>query len=127
MNCGTTNKGLAEVTIPQLVARIYDEAPPSERCRVLEHLMQPLGALSLAVIADGIFARLWFQRGWQSAPLRPEDTLAVRSSDVVELVTHAQQVCAGIVETLVQIVAASPSFAGSAAAAMLIATLVTQT
>ena len=32
-----------DIAIPELVGKIYDAAPIAERCRMLEHLMKPLG------------------------------------------------------------------------------------
>jgi hypothetical protein len=113
-----------DVTIPQLVGQVYEAAPPVERCRMLEHLMRPLGVLSLVVVANGVFAKIWFQRGWQDLQIKLEDTQIVRASDVMALVDHAQQVCVEAVDGLAQMVAVSPVMAGSAAAALLVAALV---
>ena len=37
-----------EITIAQLVGQVYEAAPAAERCRILEHLMQPLGEIGRA-------------------------------------------------------------------------------
>ena len=112
------------VTIPQLIGRVYEVAPPVERCRMLEHLMRPLGVLSLVVVANGIFAKIWFQRGWHDLQIKLEDTEIVRASDVMALADHAQQVCIEAFDGLAQMVTLSPVLAGSAAAALLVAALV---
>ena len=80
------------VTLPQLVAELYGEAAAAERCRILEHLMQPLGVLSLAVVANGIFAKIWFRSGWHGLQVRPEDVAIVQPGDVFELARHTEQV-----------------------------------
>lgn len=54
-------------SIPQLVGAAYGAAPPEVRARMLEHLMRPLGVLSLAAVARGAFAKIRFRSGWLSA------------------------------------------------------------
>ena len=44
----------AEITIPELVAEVYEGAPATERGHLLEQLLRPLGVLSLVAIADGM-------------------------------------------------------------------------
>lgn len=113
----------ADVAIPRLVAQVYEAAPPTERRRLLEHLMRPLGVLSLVVVADGVFSKIWFRRGWHDLRLQLEDTEIVRAIDVMDLVDHAQQVSIDTVDGLAQIVTTSPVLAGSAVAALLVAAL----
>lgn len=113
-----------EITIPQLVAEVYEAAPPAERGRLLEQLLRPLGVLSLVAIADGVFAKLRLRSGWQELSIRLEDIQNVRSAHVVALVDHAQQVSVETVDGLAQMLAASPVLSGSAAAALLVTVLV---
>src|SRR4051812_18284202 len=44
---------VSEAAIAQLVGQVYEIAPPAERSRLLEHLLKPLGVLSLVAIANG--------------------------------------------------------------------------
>lgn len=111
------------VPIPQLVGEVYESGAPAERCRLLEHLMSPLGALSLALIANGIFADLRFRNGWQQLHVRIEDVQKVCADDVAALADHVQQVSAASVEALGQMLAAWPVMSGSAAAAALMSGL----
>ena len=69
------------VPISHLIGQVYESGAPAERCQMLEHLMSPLGALSLALIADGVFAEMRFRKGWQHLHVHIED---------------AQKVCAGL-------------------------------
>ena len=55
---------VSEAAISQLVGQVYEIAPPAERSRLLEHLLKPLGVLSLVAIANGIFASIRFRSGW---------------------------------------------------------------
>jgi hypothetical protein len=110
--------------IPRLVSQVYETAPAAERSRLLEHLLRPLGVLSLVAVANGVFAKILFQSRGQDLHVRLEDVQKVRASDVIALVDYVQQASVETVYGLAQMVAASPAMAGSAAAALLIAALV---
>lgn len=109
------------IPIPQLVGQVYESGAPAERCRLLEHLMNPLGTLSLALIANGIFADMRFRSGWQQLHVRIEDAQKVCADDVIALVDHIQQDSAASVEALGHMLASWPVMSGSAAAAALMA------
>jgi hypothetical protein len=109
--------------VPLLVAKVYEEAPPAVRGRLLEHLLKPLSVLSLAAVANGIFARITFSHGWSKLQVSAEDAQAVAAGDVVALVNHVQQVSVQAVDGLSKIVSTSPVLTGSAAAALLITLL----
>ncbi|WP_114973686.1 hypothetical protein [Rhodoferax ferrireducens] len=114
---------VSEITIAQLVGQVYEAAPPIERSRLLEHLLRPLGVLSLVAVANGIFATIRFRSGWPDIHVRPEDAQNVDASDVITLVNHVQQVSFHAVDGLTTMLAASPVLTGSAAAAMLMTVL----
>src|SRR5262245_4088 len=96
------------MTIPELVGKIYAAAPVAERCRILEHLMKPLGVLSLVGVCNGIFAKMWFRSGWSELHIGPADAETVRSIDVVSLVDYVQQCSADTINGLVSLLATSP-------------------
>jgi hypothetical protein len=121
---GPSSPGHSEFSIPELVAAVYEAAPEVERGHLLEQLLRPLGVLSLMAVADGVFAKIRFRSGWQELTVRLEELRNVRSSHVVALVDHAQQVSVEAVDGLAQILIASPVMSGSAAAALLVALLV---
>jgi hypothetical protein len=110
--------------IPKLVAEVYEAAPAAERSHLIAQLLRPLGVLSLVAVADGIFAKIRFRSGWQDLSIRLEDLQNVRSSHVVALVDHAQQVSVETVDGLAQLLMASPVLSGSAAAVLLVSVLV---
>jgi hypothetical protein len=114
----------AELTVPELVAEVYASAPADERGQLLEQLLRPLSVLSLVAIADGVFAKIRFRSGWQDLRVRPDDLQSVHTADVIALVDHAQQVSVETVDSLAQMLAASPTLSGTAAAAVLVAVLV---
>lgn len=113
-----------EITIAQLVGQAFEAAPATERGHLLEHLLKPLGVLSLVVVANGVFAKIRFRGGWPGLSVRPEDALNVQASDVVSLVDFVQQISVEAVDGLAQVLSASPVMAGSAAAALLVTILV---
>ena len=110
--------------IPELVAQVYEIAPPTERRHILEQLLRPLGVLSLVAVAHGVFASIRFRSGWSEMHIPLEELSRVHSSDVVALVEHAQQVSVEAVDGLAQMLLSSPQLAASAAGALLVALLV---
>jgi hypothetical protein len=119
-----TSSSAAAPSIPELVAEVYDAAPPVERVRLLERLLRPLGVLSLFGIAGGVFANIRFRSGWPDMHVQLEDIRNVRAAQVMALVEHAQQVRVETVDGLAQVLAASPLMSSSAAAALLVTMLV---
>lgn len=109
-----------DAAVPDLVAQVYDAAPPTERTRLLAQLMQPLGLLSLVAVAGGVFARLRFRDAPGPLNLRLEDTLLIGAEEVRALADHAQQVSVETVDALRLWLTQSPVLAGSAAALLLV-------
>lgn len=115
---------VSEISIAQLIGEVYEFAPPAERGRLLEHLLRPLGVLSIVAVANGIFANIRLRSGWSDMHVRAEDAQDVQAGDVITLVNHVQQVSIQAVDSLADMLAASPVMTGSAAAALLITLLV---
>jgi hypothetical protein len=114
----------AEITVGQLVGQVYEAAPPVERGRMLEYLMQPLGVLAMVVIANGVFAKIRFRSGWPNTHVRLEDVNQVQAGDISALVDRVQQVSSDAIDGLAALVSASPVMASTAAAVLLVAVLV---
>lgn len=112
--------------VPALVAKVYEEAPPVVRGRLIEHLLKPLGVLSLVAVANGVFANFALGNGSAVLQVNPEDAQRIGTRDVAALVSHVQQVSVQVVDGLSQILASSPVLAGSTATAMLLALLAKQ-
>ena len=108
-----------EIEVANLVGEVYETAPPTERGRLLEQLLRPLGALSLVAVANGVFAKIWFQSRYQQLNVRIEDTQVVRASDVIALVDYVEQVSSQTVDGVAQWLAGSPALASSSAAVLL--------
>lgn len=114
----------SDMTIPNLIAEVFEEAPVAERCSLVAALMRPLGVLSLVAVANGIFAKIRFRNAGHDLRVRFEDIQNVHAADVVALVHHAQQVSVETVDGLAQLLGSSGGMASSAAATLLIALLV---
>ena len=121
------DRGASDITIPQLVGKIYDAAPTSERCRMLDYLIKPLGALALVGVCNGIFTKIWFRNGWHDFHIGPEDAQTVQAIDVISLVDYVQQTSAETINGLASLLTTSPMMVYSAAAAMLVTVLVRRT
>ncbi|MBK7547661.1 MAG: hypothetical protein IPI20_07415 [Rhodoferax sp.] len=78
--------------LAQLVwAGVRDRARHGRK-RLVEHLMKPLGILSLAAVANGIFVKIRFKGGWSDGLARMDDAQGVQVGDVIDLASFAQQV-----------------------------------
>lgn len=121
--CGDASASSPDLRIPELLAQVYEAAPAVERCHLLEQLLQPLGLLSLAAVAGGIFANIRLRCGWQQLNVRLDDLQNVHAVDVAALVDHAQQVSVETVDGLAQMLVSMPVVSGSATAALLVAML----
>lgn len=113
-----------DLSIAQLVGQVYESAPPAIQKRLLAQLIKPLGLLSLAAVANGIFASLRFRSAEVDVQARLETVNnTVQTHDVITLVNYVQQVSNQAVDGLADMLSASPVGAGSAAAAVLISVL----
>jgi hypothetical protein len=104
-----------------LLGRVYAEAPAPLKSRLLEHLLKPLGLLSLAAVCNGAFANLALNRNWA---IQPELAQKVDSEQVMALAAYVQQVSVQAVTGLSQVLTSSPLLQGSVAASALVALLV---
>jgi len=112
-----------ETLVTQLVGKVYESAPLELRSQLLERLIRPLGLLSLLSIAGGVFAKFRLRGGWQNLHVRMEEVKNIQASDVAALAERVQQVSTEGLNGLAHVLASSPSVAGSAAAATLLAVL----
>jgi hypothetical protein len=109
--------------IAALLDDVFHRMPRGEQARLLEKLIKPLGLLSLAAVANGVFAKLWLQSGAHASQLRLDDGVMIGPGDVADLAVFVQQMSVETVDGLTQLLATSPALVGSAAAAALIAAL----
>lgn len=109
--------------LTQLVVHAFESASPMVRRHLLERLLRPLGLLSLAAIAGGIFAKIRLRGNWQDLQVQTEDVQNLSPGDLIALVDHVQQVSFEAVTGVAQVIAASPLMAGSAVATVLVTVL----
>jgi hypothetical protein len=109
--------------VAELVANVYRAAPLGVRGQLLQHLLKPLGVLSLVTVANGIFADILFRSGLTNLQLAVDDAKEVQASDVLVLVDYVQQVSRQAVNSLVHVILAEPVLSGSAAATILVTVL----
>ena len=113
-----------EKMLTQLVAKVFEASPPPERSLIISKLLRPMGVLALATVADGAFARYQFSGEGQEWQGRIEDSMNVRTSDIIALVERVQQVSNNSVNGLIEVISKSPVLASSAAASILMMALV---
>ena len=114
----------AETLVPQLVGQVFEAAPPPVKLALMDALLRPLGVLSVVAVAGGVFGKIRFHPNW---PRLQDDTDLMRrvtSTDIVELVNHAQKVSFTVLDNLARVVGSSPAVTYSAAATLLMAVLV---
>ena len=109
--------------VPELVARLYADAPPAEKSRLMEPLLRPLGLLSLFALADGAFARIWLRNGATELRVSPDDAQAISAAHVADLVGYLEQASVESLDGLCQVIGASPLLAGSASAVLVVLVL----
>ena len=118
-----TRASPVEPDVPQLVAALYDEAPASQRQRLLNHLLRPVGPLALAAVAAGAFATLLPQR-WSVAQVRLEDVLfRIRADHVLDLARYVEQKAPEMLWGLPDALAASPLLMSTLSGALLLTAL----
>lgn len=109
--------------LSRLVGRVYEAAPPATRRKLLEHLLRPLGLLSLAVVANGAFAKVLSRGNWFDKSVPLDEVHNIQPGDVVTLVDYVLQVSSDAINGLAQLLTASPSLTSSAAATVLVTLL----
>jgi hypothetical protein len=114
---------VSDSTIAHWIGQTFELAPEAERRRLLVPLLRPLGLLSLAAVAGGMFTRIRLHKAWPDWPVPGLDLGHVRGADVAALADHVQQVSVESVDSLAQVLAQSPVLAGSALTALLITVL----
>lgn len=112
------------ISVPGLIGQVYDSAPPGLRARMLEHLMRPLGILSLMTIANGVFAGIRLRHPASDPKVGLDDASVIQPGDVVKLADWVQQVSVEAIDGLTQLLLSSPALTRSAAAAVLLSLLV---
>ena len=109
--------------VPELVAAVFNAAPLPERKRLLELMIRPLGVLSLAAVANGLFAQIALRSNWKRFQLQTEDVQNVKTDDVLALAHYVQQASSHAFDGMRQVLMGSPALMGTTATAVLLALL----
>lgn len=109
--------------LSRLVGRVYESAPPAIRRKLLEHLLRPLGLLSIAAVANGAFAKVLSRGNWLDKSVPLDEVQNIQSGDVVTLVDYVLQVSGDAINGLAHLLTASPTLTSSAAATVLVTLL----
>lgn len=107
--------------VSELIGRVYAEAPTPVKRRLLEHLLKPLGLLSLATVCNGAFVNLALNRSWA---IQPDFVKRVNPEQVIALTAYVQQVSVHAVTSLSHVLTSNPLLQGSVAASALVALLI---
>jgi hypothetical protein len=102
-----------------LVGAAYEASPLTVRKSLLELLIRSVGVLGLITVAGGVFANIRLRGGWPNVLVNLDDLQMIKKADVVALVDYVQQVSAGALVDLVQLLVNHPSLTGSGAVAVL--------
>lgn len=80
--------------LPTLIARVYGDAAPPLRLKLLSLLLRPVGPLALVAIAAGAFGSLLHRRPWQTPGLTSlDDAAQISAEQVFELARYVEQAC----------------------------------
>jgi hypothetical protein len=102
-----------------LVGGAYEASPFTVRKSLLEQLIRSVGVLGLVTVAGGVFAEIRLRGGWPNVLVNLDDLQIIKKADVVALVDYVQQVSAGALVDVVQMLVSNPALTGSGAVAVL--------
>jgi hypothetical protein len=123
-NTADRNDAVVAPNVPALVAALYDEAPASQRQRLLNHLLRPVGPLALVAVATGAFAQLLPHGRWSVAQVRLEDVLfRIRADHVFDLARYVEEKSPEMLWRLSDVLSSSPLLMGTLSGALLLVAL----
>jgi hypothetical protein len=95
-------------SIPELVARVYHEAPARLQAKLLECLLRPVGPLALVTIAAGAFGRFLYRLQGNAVPITLQDAARISSAHVLELARYVEQSSPGALLQIGSLIAHRP-------------------
>ncbi len=107
-------------SVARLVARLYSQAAPAARARLLAQLLRPVGPLALVAIAAGAFGRLLPASRWEGARVTLDEAQRFNVQQVYELARYVEQKSPELLLQLPQLVADPRLWFGSATGALLL-------
>ncbi len=119
---GVIADGRSGLDIPELVSRVYRQAPVPLRAKLLECLLRPVGPLALLAIAAGAFARFLYRLQRDAVPISLDDAARITSDHVLELARYVEQCSPDALLKLGSLIAGRPlGFATISGSALLMA------
>jgi hypothetical protein len=106
-----------------LVADLFAKAAPSQRVRLLNGLLRPVGPLALVAVAAGAFANLLPATRWRTASASIDDARRLTAGQVLELARYVEQKSPEAFMQLPELLADSPLWVGSLGGALLLLAL----
>ena len=82
---------------------MFDAAPPPVNLALVHALLRPLGVLSVVAVAGGVFGKIRFHPDWPRLQDDQDLVRRVTSTDIVELVNHAQKVSFTVLDNLARV------------------------
>lgn len=116
--------GLAsDAQISRLIGQVYECAPAAEQSLLLEHLLNPLGALARVTVVRGVFAECLFRSGWRESQVHLRDAPNVHMGDIIDLVDYVQKVSVESVNALGEMIKKWPVIGSSVTSGLLMTEL----
>lgn len=106
-----------------LVADLFAKAAPSQRVRLLNGLLRPVGPLALVAIAAGAFASLLPATRWHGASVTLDQAMRFSAGQVLELARYVEQKSPESFAQLPELLGDSPLWVGSLSGALLLLVL----
>ena len=115
--------GHATPELAPLVADLFVKAPPPQRLRLLNGLLEPVGPLAPVAIAAGAFGSLLPRTQWQGAIATLDDAMRLTGGQVLELARYVEQKSPEAIAALPELLGDSPLWVGSLSGALLLLVL----
>jgi hypothetical protein len=91
----------ADSELAPQIAKIYQQAPPASRVRILNRLLQPLGTLAMVAVAAGTFARFLPHRSDNSPTITADMLQDISLEHVEDLARYVGQKSPEVLASLV--------------------------
>ena len=106
-----------------LVVDLYGKAPPPQRLRMLNGLLEAVGPLALVTIGAGAFARLLPTDRWHVAHATLDDAMRLTTAQVFDLARYVEQKSPEAFAQLPRLLSDSPLWVSSLSGALLLLAL----
>lgn len=116
---GSATPTMRGLMLSRLLGQAFEALPVDGRLVMITHLLRPLGMLSRATVADGIFLNNQFFGKTPDLAVVAAEMQRIQVSAVVDLANRVQQVSVEVVDEIAKIIKTSPQMANSPVVAIL--------